>query len=412
MRLKVNLKNLNIGRGKIDKDYDKAIEIMRELRQASEPMTEWVRQPASLTGDFILEMESTAEEIRSLCEVLIVIGVGGSYLGTAAVAEALEAQRGCPQLVYAGHNLSGNYLDKIVKLVQRKETCLCVVSKSGNTMETRIAFDVLKEAMYSKYGDEATKRIIAVTDSESGSLREEAKDIGYRTFAIPADVGGRYSAFTAGTLFPLAVAGANIREFIQGAKDIAEDIEFWEKEGVFYALARESMYAEGKSVEVFEFYDPSLALIGEWCEQLFGESEGKDGKGLFPTTMIFSRDLHSMGQFLQEGNQIFFETMLSVRNWDNDIILPTSKIEYLSGKSLNEINQIAMEGVVAAHSAVGIPIVIIEIEDNKEYSIGQLLYFFMMVVAVTGKLIGIDPFNQPGVEAYKSEIGKRLGKKS
>lgn len=410
MKLRINLEKLNIKPEKIEENYVKAKGILQNLRQENEPMTGWVKQPASLTEEMIADIEKTADEIRSLCEVLIVIGVGGSYLGTAAVDQALQIKKkGCPKLVYAGHNLSGNYLSDIVEIVEKKETCLCVVSKSGSTMETSIAFSVLKEVLQKKYGDKSKNRIIAITDPESGKLKEESIKEGYKTFPIPSNIGGRYSAFTAGILFPLAVTGADVRQFIRGALDLSLDFEFWEKEGLLYALARNTLFEEGKTVEVFEFYDPSLSLIGDWCEQLFGESEGKEGKGLFPAKMIFSRDLHSMGQFLQEGNQIFFETMINVQNWDKDVVLPETETGSLSFGSLNEINKIAMEGVIAAHSKAGIPIILIEIEDSKEYCLGQLLYFFMMTAAVTGKLIGINPFNQPGVEGYKSEIKERLG---
>lgn len=408
MRLKINPDNLNIGKDKLDLYYDKAGKIIDSLRQGDEEMTGWVYQPISLLEDLIADMEKTSKEIASLCEVLIVIGVGGSYLGTAAVSEALGRKKDYPELIYAGHNLSGNYLYNILETLRCKETCLCVVSKSGTTMETSIAFSVLKEALYEKYGEEAGRRIIAVTDPEKGSLREEAEKFGYKTYPIPTGVGGRYSAFTPGTLFPLAVAGADIRQFIKGAGALAEDSQFWEKEGLTYAISRNILFEAGKTVEVFEFYDPSLSLIGEWCEQLFGESEGKEGKGLFPATMIFSRDLHAMGQFLQEGRQNFFETVVNVQNWDNDVILPESENRELSKRSLNEINHIAMEGAVAAHRSADIPIHIIEIDNSKEYCIGQLLYFFMVTAAVSGKLMGINPFNQPGVEAYKSEIRKRL----
>lgn len=410
MKLQINLENLNIEPEKLEKHFGRAKNILQDLKQKNEPMTGWVKQPASLTEEMIADIEKTAEEIKSLCEVLVVIGVGGSYMGTACIEQALQGSRsGYPELVYAGHNFSGNYLSDIVEIVQNKETCLCVVSKSGSTMETSIAFNVLKEALQIKYGDKSNKRIIAITDPESGKLRKEAIKEGYKTFPIPSDIGGRYSAFTAGILFPLAVTGADIRKFIKGASDIAVDSEFWEKEGLLYALARKALLEAGKTVEVFEFYDPSLSLIGDWCEQLFGESEGKEGKGLFPAKMIFSRDLHSMGQFLQEGNQIFFETMINVQNWDKDVVLPETETGRLSSGLLNEINKIAMEGVIAAHSKAGVPIILIEIEDSKEYCLGQLLYFFMMTAAVTGKLMGINPFNQPGVEGYKSEIKERLG---
>ncbi|MBQ6388057.1 MAG: glucose-6-phosphate isomerase [Mogibacterium sp.] len=394
-----------------DADYNRALAIMDELREDKEAYTGWVNWPVTLPAEWMEKMKTVAEDIRGKCDRLIVIGIGGSYLGTAAVLEALGGSKeGYPELVYAGNNMSGFYHAGLKKVVDEHDVCVCVVSKSGGTMESRLAFSIIKGWMYEKYGREETAaRIVAITDPHKGILREESDAEGYVTFEIPSNIGGRYSAFTPGIMFPLAVAGVDIEAFVGGAKAVQADKEYWKNEGVRYALTRYALNQQGKHIEVFEYYDPSMRLIGEWCKQLFGESEGKEGKGLFPASLTFSTDLHSMGQFLQEGTQIFFETVINVLNRDADVIVPESAGPELAGRSLNDINKMAVKGVMAAHRKADIQIVRIDVEDMTEYSLGQLLYFFMMTAAVTGKLMCIDPFNQPGVEDYKQEIRNLLG---
>lgn len=408
MNIRLDLEKIN--KSLYDGKEDKALAVREELKKDKEAYTGWVNWPSEMPSVWMDELKRVAEDVRSKCGKLIVIGIGGSYLGTAAVLEALGGSKpGCPEILYAGNNMSGYYLADFKKTVEQNDVCLCVVSKSGGTMESRLAFSVLKDWMYEKYGKEETaKRIVAVTDPVKGILREECDREGYVTFEIPGNIGGRYSAFTPGIMFPLAVAGVDIDSFVQGAKDISLDEDFW-KSGVDYALARFALNGAGKDIEVFEYYDPSLRLIGEWCKQLFGESEGKDGKGLFPASLTFSTDLHSMGQLLQDGKQIFFETIFNVLNRDADVMVPESAGPELAGRSLNDINAMAVKGVIAAHEKAGIPMIKIDIEDMKEYSLGQLLYFLMMTAAITGKLMGIDPFNQPGVEDYKQEIRNLLG---
>ena len=409
--IKVNLDNVKNSEDLIKANYEEAVEIMNYLREDKEDYTGWVNWPSQIEEAWLDEIEAKAAEIRKRCEVLVVAGIGGSYLGTAAVMEATGGSRpGCPELLYAGNNMSGASLAKIVEAIQDKETCLCVVSKSGGTMETRIAFSVLKEELKKKYGDKTAEHIVAVTDPVKGILREEVNQEGYMSFEIPGNIGGRYSAFTAGIMFPLAVAGIDLKAFVKGAKDMAEDDAFWKNEGLSYALTRFGLNCAGKDVEVFEYYNPDMRLIGEWCKQLFGESEGKEGKGLFPASLTLSTDLHSMGQYLQDGKHMLFETVLNVMNWDKDIVIPEAAGEGLAGRSLNEINQLAMEGVIIAHSQADVPIIRIDIEDAKEYSIGQLFYFLMMTAGVTGKLMKVDPFTQDGVEQYKAEIRKKLGR--
>lgn len=408
MKIKVDLENARLDVK--DETLAKALEIKEYLKKDSEEYTGWVNWPSAMPAEWMAGMHEAAGRIRDMCDVLIVIGIGGSYLGTAAVLEALGISRpGCPEILYAGNNMSGYYLADFKKVIEEREAALCVVSKSGGTMETRLAFSVLKDWMLKKYGREGTaKRIVAVTDPVKGTLREETDREGYINFEIPGNIGGRYSAFTPAIMFPLAVAGVDIDAFLKGARDIASDESFW-NEGLKYAAARYALYESGKEIEIFEYYDPSLRLIGEWCKQLFGESEGKDGKGIFPASLTFSTDLHSMGQFLQQGNQLFFETILDVKNRSKDVTIPDSAGPDLAGRSLNDINAMAVKGVMTAHAKASIPMIKIDIDDINEESLGQLLYFFMMSAAVTGKLMGIDPFNQPGVEDYKQEIRALLG---
>ncbi|MBR0399926.1 MAG: glucose-6-phosphate isomerase [Mogibacterium sp.] len=411
--MKIHFSNENVTKDKLDlnSEYGRALSIIGELRQNTEDYTGWVNWPSELPQDWMDSMQRTAEDIRGKCDRLIVIGIGGSYLGTAAVEEALGGSRpGCPELVYAGNNMSGYYHAGLRDIVEQHDVCVCVVSKSGGTMESRLAFSIVKDMMYEKYGKEETAaRIVAITDPHKGILREEADREGYVTFEIPSTIGGRYSAFTPGIMFPLAVAGIDICEFVRGAKDMSLNNGFWKDEGIYYALTRHALNKAGKAIEVFEYYDPSMRLIGEWCKQLFGESEGKEGKGIFPASLTLSTDLHSMGQFLQEGSQIFFETVLNVVSRDKDVIVPESAGPELAGRSLNDINAMAVKGVIAAHRKADVPVTQIDIDEMNEYSLGQLLYFFMLTAAVTGKLMGIDPFNQPGVEDYKQEIRNLLG---
>ena len=410
MKIRLDLNNIDTAVYSDKETADKAAALRADLLKDKEDFTGWVNWPSTLPQDWMDDMKRTADDIRSKCDTLMVIGIGGSYLGTAAVLEALGGSKpGCPEILYAGNNMSGYYLADFKDVVASKEVCLCVVSKSGGTMESRLAFSVLKDWMYEKYGREETaKRIVAITDPAKGILREEADKEGYVTFEIPGNIGGRYSAFTPGIMFPLAVAGVDIDAFVKGAREISTDEAFWQ-EGLKYAAARYALYESGKKIEVFEYYDPSLRLIGEWCKQLFGESEGKEGKGLFPASLTFSTDLHSMGQFLQEGSPIFFETIFNVVNRDKDVTVPESAGADLAGRSLNDINAMAVKGVMSAHAKANIPMIKIDIEEVSEYSLGQLLYFLMMTAAVTGKLMGIDPFNQPGVEDYKQEIRNLLG---
>ncbi len=404
-------------------------------------------------------IKEAATRIRKESELLVVIGIGGSYLGAKAVIEALAPEKvvggisweGFPlseenehccglQIAFAGNNLSGHYHQRILKLVKEKETSLCVISKSGTTAEPALVFGILKEAMLVKYGEtEANRRIYAITDKSKGTLRGEAEIKGYTSFEVPENIGGRYSVLTAVGLLPIAAAGIDIDKLLKGAGKICEDIKeclgckdfiqsckdpkTWCCEAckhlgecehkcvqyLKYAVARFTLSNKTghkdlpKTVEIFEYYEPRLSFFAEWLKQLFGESEGKDGKGIFPVSMVFSTELHSMGQFLQEGRQIFFETLLDVQDTGCDIKAVTVDSPILA-HSMNEVERAATEGVINAHEKTGIPIIRISIPRLNEFIIGELIYFFEINCAVAALLSGVNPFNQPGVEAYKSEM--------
>ncbi|MDD2190287.1 MAG: glucose-6-phosphate isomerase [Eubacteriales bacterium] len=395
--------------------------LKKKLWSGEEDFTGWVKLPYEYNKNELKRILATAEKIRKQCLVLVVIGIGGSYLGARAVISALaDGADSAPEICYAGQNLSGTYHKELLKKIRDKEFCLCVISKSGTTTEPSVAFSILKDELYKKYGrEEAAKRIYAITDAEKGVLRQEADREGYESFVVPDDIGGRYSVLTAVGLLPIAAAGIDIEKLLLGAESIAdktspvieEDGEaktLQTDEAALLAAARVSLLNRGKTVEVYEYYEPKLQYFTEWLKQLFGESEGKDGKGIFPASLQFSTDLHSMGQFLQDGNQIFFETVLDVSNPPGDLIVPESAGELLAGMSMNAVNQAAVQGVIAAHEEAGIPIIKLDIPELTPYCFGQLIYFFETSCALSGYLMGVNPFDQPGVESYKAEMKKVL----
>ncbi len=383
------------------------------LWSGKEPFTGWVNLPFAYDKMELKEILAAAEKIRKQCEVLIVIGIGGSYLGAQAAISALKAGNdSAPEIYFAGQNLSGTYHKELLEKIKGRELCLCVISKSGTTTESSVAFSILKDELYRKYGrEEAAKRIYAITDAEKGILREETNREGYVSFVIPDDIGGRYSVLTAVGLLPIAVAGIDVPAMLKGAECAAEASKDEKADASMLAATRVSLLNSGKTIEIYEYYEPKLQYFAEWLKQLFGESEGKDGKGIFPAALQFSTDLHSMGQFLQDGNQIFFETVLNVLNPPEDLIVPESAGELLAGRSMNAINQAAVEGVIAAHEATGVPIIKLDIPALTPHCFGQLVYFFETACALSGYLNGVNPFDQPGVESYKSEMRKVLQSK-
>lgn len=418
MDLKIDISRTGITEEQIKKnseDVDKALE---KLWSGREEFTGWVKLPMEQDKDSLERILNTAVIIQEQCQELIVIGIGGSYLGTRAAVHALVGfdevygtgmpSGRYPKIKFAGNNISGTYHRELLEDIRTKEVSLCVISKSGTTTEPSIAFAVLKDALIKRYGKEkAAKRIYAITDAEKGVLRKEAEAEGYVTFPVPDDIGGRYSVLTAVGLLPMAVAGIDIKAMLAGAEAMATSTA-WDFDAADYAVARYQLMQAGKSVEIFEYYEPQLQYFAEWLKQLFGESEGKEGKGLFPASLQFSADLHSMGQFLQEGSQIFFETILNVAEPAADIVVPESAGPLLAGKSMNQVNQAAVEGVIVAHEAAGIPIVKIDIPKLDAFYFGQMIYFFETTCGITAYMMGVNPFDQPGVESYKAEMRKKL----
>lgn len=406
MDIRFNLDNTDIAKVDIEAQRQAANDALDKLWSGNLDFTGWVQAPLRVDKvelDYILNV---ADIVKAEAELMVVIGIGGSYMGAKAAIEALPKSEDGIDVRFAGINFCSPYHKALMDEMSRKETVLCVVSKSGNTMEIRAAFDILKELMEKKYGSKeaASRRIIAITDKTSGSLREEVNREGYVSFEIPGDIGGRYSAMTPAGLFPMAVAGIDIRGLIEGEQKAATSPE-WDKGATDYAIVRNLMLQQGKAIEVVEFYDPRLTFLGEWMKQLYGESEGKEGKGLFPATLNFSTDLHSMGQFLQQGSRIFFETVILIDEYEEEIPIPAGP---LAGKTLEDLNRAAATGVTAAHRQAGIQVMEIHLPKLDAYVYGQLLYFLQTTCAITGMLMGVDPFDQPGVEDYKREMRKVL----
>lgn len=411
MDLRIDLSAAGIQADAIKQLQGEALAAYRDLKAEKQEFTGWVNLPLRRDREELNDILTTAAEIQSKYEALIVIGIGGSYLGARAVIEALayDADAAGIAVRFAGNNMSAAYHRELLDWANEKNICLCVISKSGTTTEPAMAFALFKDLLIRKYGaQEARRRIYAVTDARKGRMREEVEREGYKAFVVPDDTGGRYSVLTAVGLLPIAVAGIDIKRLLSGA---ATACEHYEQTPALmdYAICR-YILSQSKQIEIFEYYEPCLQYFAEWLKQLFGESEGKEGKGLFPASLSFSADLHSMGQFLQEGKQIFFETVLDVQNPPTDIVLPDSAGTLLAGRSMNAVNRAALTGVIAAHRSVGVPIVRIEIPELTPDCCGQLIYFFEMTCAVTGLLMGVNPFNQPGVEDYKSEMKKELMK--
>lgn len=379
-----------------------------------------------LYEDIVGKVRNLADSVRKKIDILVVIGIGGSYLGARAVIEALNssfanlfAEKGNPLVLYAGENLSEDYMADLLEVLKSKDFSLCVISKSGTTTEPAIAFRILKKVLEEKYGEsEAKDRIIAITDKEKGALRLLSNENGYKTFEIKDDVGGRFSVLTPVGLFPIAVAGFDIEAMMQGAKEMRECLindKSMNNPAWQYAAFRNLLYAKGKKIDVFLCYQPALQYFARWWQQLFGESEGKNGKGLFPVCLLNTTDLHSMGQYIQEGERLMFETILQVKNANKKVEIPYDEankdgLNYLLSHSLNEINQVALKATHKAHVSGGVPQITISVESMNEKTIGALLYFFEYACALSAYTLKVNPFNQPGVEAYKKNMFELLGK--
>ena len=386
----------------------------------------WLKLPSSIKEAELKDMENTAAKLRK-CEVVVTIGIGGSYLGTKAVVEAinnsfdwLQKKRKNPVLLYAGHNIGEDYLYELCEYLEGKKFGIIMISKSGTTTEPAIAFRILKALQEKNMGKaEAKKYIVAVTDEKFGALRKLATEEGYKTYVIPNNVGGRYSVLTPAGLLPIAVAGISIRDLVKGSVDMekATDAKVpFEKNLVsIYAAARNALYAKGKKVEILANFHPKMHYIGEWWKQLYGESEGKDGKGIFPAAVDFTTDLHSLGQWIQEGERTIFETVISVEKSVYNFTVPKDKanldeLNYLAGKRIDKVNKMAELGTQMAHIDGGVPNIKITLPELNAYYIGQLFYFFEKACGVSGYVLGVNPFNQPGVEAYKKNMFALLEK--
>ncbi len=386
----------------------------------------WVNLPNEISKNDIEDITKKATELRKKLDVVVVIGIGGSYLGAKAVIDSLSDSFGIYsenklKVIYAGHNLSEDYLYELLNYLDNKNWGITVISKSGTTTEPAIAFRILKKQLEQKFGEkEANTRIVAITDAKKGALRSLADTKNYKTYVIADDIGGRYSVLTPVGLFPVALAGFDISKIIEGAKamynHINEDSRFDTNIAIQYAVARNILYGQNKKIEVMVNYNPKLHYFAEWWKQLYGESEGKEEKGIFPASVDFTTDLHSMGQYLQEGERTMFETVISVNKPKQTLSVPHNNenldgLNYLSGRRVHQINKMAEIGTTLAHTDGGVPNLKITIPEINEYYIGQLIYFFEKACGISGYMLDVNPFDQPGVEAYKKNMFALLGKK-
>lgn len=381
----------------------------------------WLDWPSTLDPAFMEKVEKTATQIRDKADVLVVIGIGGSYLGAKAVLSALDPyfkKEAGLEVVFAGHQVSGEYLKQLLAHLDGKRVMVNVISKSGKTTEPALAFRFLKDYMEKRYGQEAAERIIVTTDAEKGALLTLAEENGYERFVVPEDVGGRYSVFTAVGLVPIAAAGYSIKDLLAGAADaekVYNNMNFDENVAIQYAAIRHQLYVEGYTTEVMAIFEPKLSFVQEWWKQLFGESEGKEGKGIFPASVSFTTDLHSMGQYIQDGKRNLFETFLLVQEANEDLTVfeaenDGDELNYLAGLSLQEFNHVAHKGTSSAHLDGGVPQLSLTIPKIDEFQLGHLLYFYMLSCAYSAYMLDINPFDQPGVEDYKNNVFKLLNK--
>ena len=385
----------------------------------------WLHLPSSITDAELTDIENTANVLRSKCEVVVAIGIGGSYLGARAVVELLKSPnynalpKNTPDIYFAGNGISSDAVTEILAMIGDRDFSVNVISKSGTTTEPALAFRIFKALLEKKYGKDGAKgRIYATTDKARGTLKELSADEGYETFVVPDDVGGRFSVLTAVGLLPIAVSGADIDKLMEGAasgRKAALEADFEKNGAMQYAAVRNILLRKGKTVEVLANYEPSLHYVSEWWKQLYGESEGKDQKGIFPASVDLTTDLHSMGQFIQDGNRILFETVLNVEKSRAEIVINEEPVDldglnYLAGKNVDFINKSAMNGTILAHTDGNVPNLMVKIPEQNEFYLGELFYFFEFACGVSGYLLGVNPFNQPGVESYKKNMFALLGK--
>ena len=429
--IKLNLKNTGIMQKNI-MEYKEQVEIIhKDLHRRANLENDfvgWLDLPNNYDKSEFSRIKKAAKKIKKESDILVVIGIGGSYLGARAVIESLTSsfynnlsakQRKYPEILYVGNNLSPNYINELIEYIGNKDFSVNVISKSGTTTEPAIAFRIFREILENKYGiDEARSRIYATTDKEKGALKTLAQNEGYEQFIVPDNVGGRYSVLTAVGLLPIAVAGISIDKLMEGARiarDRYDDPNLKYNECYQYAVVRNILNKLYKNIEILVNYEPKMHYFTEWWKQLYGESEGKDQKGIFPAGVDFTTDLHSMGQYIQEGKRNLFETVIKIENSKSDIIINADDdnldgLNYLAGKSLSYVNQKAMEGTIKAHVSGDVPNILISMEKLDEINLGQLIYFFEKSCGMSAMLLGVDPFNQPGVEKYKKNMFKLLKK--
>ncbi len=385
----------------------------------------WVDLPVNYDKEEFARIEAAAEKIRKTCDILVVIGIGGSYLGARAAIEFIKSplynnlKKDTPDIYFAGNNISTTALNDLLSICEGRDICINVISKSGTTTEPAVSFRVFRALLEKKYGKEgARERIFVTTDRARGTLKAFSTERGYETFVVPDDVGGRYSVLTAVGLLPIAVAGIDILSMMQGAAAARAELtsdKIEENDALLYAATRNILLRKGKATEILVGYEPYMLMLNEWWKQLYGESEGKDNKGLLPDSVVFSTDLHSLGQYIQEGVRNIFETVVAVDDVGSSFTIPNDTenvdgLNFLSGKLLSEVNKTAMLGTLCAHTDGGVPNLVIHVKDRTPYTFGYLVYFFELACAVSGYTLGVNPFNQPGVESYKKNMFALLGK--
>jgi len=413
------------------KSYEaKTVAALNALENGTSPGNDflgWLHLPTSITEDFLSKLQATADALRKECEVIVVAGIGGSYLGARAIIEALnnafawlKNDKQNPVIIFAGNNISEDYLSELTEYLKDKQFGIINISKSGTTTETALTFRLLKKQCEEQSGKEiARHRIVAITDAKRGAARTCADKEGYQSFIIPDNVGGRFSVLTPVGLLPIACAGFNIRALVEGAVEMEKlctTAAFSENPALQYAAVRNALYNEGgKKIEIMVNYHPKLHYLSEWWKQLYGESEGKDHKGIFPAACDFTTDLHSMGQWIQDGERSIFETVISIEKPERELLFPNDEenldgLNFLAGKRVDDVNKMAELGTQLAHVDGGVPNIRIAIPELKEYAIGQLIYFFEIACGISGNVLGVNPFNQPGVEAYKKNMFALLNK--
>ena len=430
-KIQVDLKSSNITKKSILEYKQKVEKIHKDLHERAnleDDFAGWVELPTNYDKKEFARIKKAAKKIKKESDILVVIGIGGSYLGARAVIEALthtfynmlpDKQRKFPQILYVGNNLSPNYINDLIEYIGNKDFSVNVISKSGTTTEPAIAFRIFREILENKYGiEEARSRIYATTDKEKGALKTLAENEGYETFVVPDNVGGRYSVLTAVGLLPIATAGIDVDKLMEGARLAQErydDPDLKYNECYQYAVARNILYKDKKNIEILVNYEPKMHYFIEWWKQLFGESEGKQKKGIFPAGVDFTTDLHSMGQYIQEGRRNLFETVISIENSASDMVIHPDDdnldgLNYLAGKGLDFVNKKAMEGTIKAHVTGEVPNIVLHVEKLDAENMGELIYFFEKACSMSGMILGINPFNQPGVEEYKKNMFKLLKK--